>query len=250
MKIHGRHRLAALRGRIVGAIEVLIGRAWFYSCRKYNCHNLSFSHEGEDGLLMKIFTGQKKGFYVDVGAHHPQRFSNTYRFYLEGWRGINIDPLPGSKAIFDLIRIRDINIEIGISIEPGTLTYFAFEEPAFNTFKPCFDEIWPSKLLEKLEIPVYPLKDVLATHLPPNTVIDFLSIDVEGLDLSVLRSNDWSQFRPRYVLAEVLGMRDVQDVQRSELNAYMELVGYSLYAKTVNTLFFVDQSLPFADGNL
>lgn len=75
-----------------------------------------------------------------------------------------------------------------------------------------------------------------------------MSIDVEGLDLTVLRSNDWSRFRPKYVLAEALEMRDVRDVQQTELHAFMEGVGYSLYAKTVNTLFFMDNSLYSVDS--
>ena len=51
----------------------------------------SFSQEGEDLLIDRMFDGQSVGFYVDVGAHHPTRFSNTYLLYLRGWRGINID---------------------------------------------------------------------------------------------------------------------------------------------------------------
>ena len=60
--------------------------------------SLCYSQEGEDMILGKIFSGQKHGFYVDVGAHHPLRFSNTYLFYLKGWRGINIDAMPGSMV--------------------------------------------------------------------------------------------------------------------------------------------------------
>ena len=198
---------------------------------------------------MRIFQSQQEGFYVDIGAHHPQRFSNTYRFYLRGWRGINVDPLPGSKGRFDALRDRDINLEIGVASEPGVLTYFSFEEPAFNTFDSKVALSRTSALLQRREIPVYPLKQVLNDNLPAGEAIDFLSIDVEGLDLAVLRSNDWSRFRPRFVLAEALGMRDVRDVQQTELHAFMENVGYSLYAKTMNTLFFMDNSFSLADQN-
>ena len=56
----------------------------------------SFSQEGEDLVLARIFEGKKNGFYVDIGAHHPTRFSNTHYFYRRGWSGINIDAMPGS----------------------------------------------------------------------------------------------------------------------------------------------------------
>ncbi len=53
----------------------------------------SFSQEGEDRILAALLglrEARKPGFYVDVGAHHPERFSNTLIFYNRGWRGINI----------------------------------------------------------------------------------------------------------------------------------------------------------------
>ena len=37
-----------------------------------------YSQEGEDMILRRIFEGHKNGFYIDVGAHHPRRFSNTF----------------------------------------------------------------------------------------------------------------------------------------------------------------------------
>ncbi|MFM5955986.1 MAG: FkbM family methyltransferase, partial [Dolichospermum sp.] len=71
---------------------------------------------------------------MDIGAHHPQRFSNTYYFYLKGWSGINIDAMPGSMKIFDDLRPLDINLEIPISDKSEILTYYEFDEPALNSF--------------------------------------------------------------------------------------------------------------------
>ena len=68
----------------------------------------SYSQEGEDMILRRLFEKQKTGFYVDVGAHHPKRFSNTFFFYKKGWSGINIDAMPNSMRLFDKIRPRDI----------------------------------------------------------------------------------------------------------------------------------------------
>ena len=229
-----------VKHRTFAAMAVLFAGDFSYSKRKFLYHKLSFSQEGEDSLLLRILEYQQLGFYVDVGAHHPQRFSNTYLFYLCGWAGINIDPLPGSKAQFDSLRPRDINIELGVSSEAGSMTYYAFDEPAFNTFNSEVAKTRTSKLLSKHIIAVQPLRDILANHLPTETPIDFLSIDVEGLDLDVLRSNDWNKFRPRYVLAESLCMPDIRHVQQTDLHAFMESVGYCFFAKTLNTLFFAD----------
>jgi len=97
---------------------------------------LSYAQEGEDLVLARILgeLGITTGFFVDIGAHHPARFSNTYYFYRRGWRGINVDALPGTKRLFQRMRSRDITIECGVGSQEGVLKYFAFNEPALNTF--------------------------------------------------------------------------------------------------------------------
>lgn len=72
-------------------------------------------------ILSRFFEQKRTGFYVDVGAHHPTRFSNTYLFYLRGWHGVNVDAMPGSMAEFRRLRPRDLNIEALISSTPGEL---------------------------------------------------------------------------------------------------------------------------------
>lgn len=159
-------------------------------------------------LLRSIFVDKSTGFYVDVGAYHPQRFSNTNHFYLAGWRGINIDAMPGSMEPFHQFRPRDINLEIGVSESDETLTYYAFNEPALNGFsKDVADRVTINeqyKLLFTRPIPTRPLADILDEYLPANQTIDFLTVDVEGLDLAVLRSNNWQKYRPVVILTETI----------------------------------------------
>ena len=57
----------------------------------------TFSADGEDIIIRKFLSGVKKGFYVDLGAHNHKLGSNTYYFYLLGWSGVCVDPLPGVK---------------------------------------------------------------------------------------------------------------------------------------------------------
>ncbi|MEA5463494.1 FkbM family methyltransferase [Leptothoe sp. PORK10 BA2] len=107
---------------------------FIYPKNLYKYHNLSFSQEGEDRVLHRIFEGKKKGFYIDVGAYHPQRFSNTYLFYLSGWKGINIDASPENIKRFTNLRPRDINLSIAISDTCQELTFYTYKESALNTF--------------------------------------------------------------------------------------------------------------------
>ena len=87
---------------------------------------ITSSQNGEDVMIRGLFAGQRYGFFVDVGAHHPFRFSNTYLLYRAGWSGLNIDALPGTKRLFDRYRPRDITIEAGVATAEGVLEYWSF----------------------------------------------------------------------------------------------------------------------------
>lgn len=202
----------------------------------------SYSQEGEDMILSRFFEEKTNGFYVDVGAHHPQRFSNTYYFYLRGWHGINIDAMPGSMNIFNELRPNDINLELAISDTRQKLIYYAFNEPACSGFCKELADTYSNlshyeKLFEK-EIQTYPISEVLDEYLPPNQTVDFLNIDVEGLDYQVLMSNNWEKYRPTLVLVEDLQQTSMEEANESKVAVFMREQNYSLYGKTICTLIF------------
>lgn len=201
----------------------------------------SYSQEGEDLILKRIFEGKENGFYVDVGAHHPLRFSNTYIFYKLGWRGINIDAMPKSMVYFDKIRPNDINIETPVSDRQQTLTYYAFNEPALNGFSEKLsierNKKDGYKIIFRKEMVTKTLAQVLDQYLPKSQTINFLTIDVEGLDFSVLKSNDWEKYTPEVVLVEILGS-SLEDINASEITSFMKKKGYIIFAKTYHTVFF------------
>ncbi|MBT6440537.1 MAG: FkbM family methyltransferase [Flavobacteriales bacterium] len=205
----------------------------------------SYSQEGEDMILKRLFEKQEKGFYVDVGAHHPKRFSNTYYFYKKGWNGINIDAMPNSMKLFNKIRPRDINIEKPISDEKQILTYYAFNEPALNGFS---KELSDSRVKEEnnyhiifeKDIETSTLEEVLDTNLPRHQEIDFLSIDVEGLDFMVLKSNDFEKYKPKVILIEILGS-SLSDIDNNEISILLKKFNYLIYAKAVNTVIFIEK---------
>ena len=89
--------------------------------------------EGENIILNRIFAKKKKGFYVDIGAHHPIRFSNTLSLYKRGWSGINIEPNAKLINYFKKYRPEDKNLNYAISMRKGTKNYYSFQDPALNT---------------------------------------------------------------------------------------------------------------------
>jgi FkbM family methyltransferase len=204
----------------------------------------SFAQEGEDLLLNRIIGKQRKGFYVDIGAHHPVRFSNTYLFYKRGWHGINIEPNPRLASLFRRYRPNDVNLELGISEQAGELTYWMFDEPALNSFDRDLSEKRIQETTYKLtgtrKVKVDRLDSVLEEYAQPATGIDIMTIDTEGHDLAVLRSNNWERFRPRWLLVESL-TREPLDKITSEQHRFLQKQSYYLYAKTVNTYIYRDK---------
>ena len=159
----------------------------------------SYSQFGED-LIIRPLVPRTGGFYVDVGCYHPMLYSNTYKLYSQGWKGIVIDPNIQFKKLFSIFRPRDTFVLSAV----GTTTkrmYFAFADGAYNTFDATAAEEYKKKttLVASYEVSIQPLKDILKdVH-----KIDLMSVDVEGLDLEVLQSHDWI-VKPNVIIVEAL----------------------------------------------
>lgn len=169
--------------------------------------NYSYSQEGEDIILDNLLEGKSKGFYIDIGAYHPFRFSNTMRFYGRGWHGLNIDATPGSMKTFNKYRPRDINVEAAISDEGGKLAYYIFEEGALNTFDA--DSLERLKEhgyipLNKIFVETYSIMDILDKYLKEDQEIDFMDIDIEKFDEKVISRMDFSRYKPTIIMIENL----------------------------------------------
>jgi FkbM family methyltransferase len=168
---------------------------------------LHYSQEGEDIVLLRFLSLRRTGFFVDIGAHHATRFSNTFALYRKGWHGINIDAAPDSMKSFRDLRPRDINLERAISDKKGPLLFNIFREGALNTFNPALAESYKNggfEVQETVELIPCSLADVLDCHLPEGQHIDLLSIDVEGEEMGVLRSNNWEKYCPDVIIIEAL----------------------------------------------
>jgi FkbM family methyltransferase len=199
----------------------------------------SFAQEGEDLILDRIFGDQAAGRYVDVGAHHPRRFSNTYRLYRRGWRGLNIDATPGSMRLFRRIRPRDVNLEVGVAATDELRELYMFNEPALNTFDAVRARalVKPPYVIEQVvKVRCAPLAQILREQAIGE--IDLLTIDAEGFDFEVLQTVDWKLSRPRVVLTEQFS-RDLTTLVTSDVHQFMQQRGYALIAKTFNSVFYI-----------
>jgi FkbM family methyltransferase len=197
---------------------------------------------GEDLIIESFFPAKKDGLYVDVGAHHPIKFSNTLLFYNKGWRGINIEPDPSKKWLFKIFRFRDINLNMGVGPEKTELDFYSFKTSTLSTFDKKAAEEYQKmghKVSKVFKIEVLPLKDVFAQHVGDGEV-DILSVDVEGYDMEVLKSNDWKKYRPRFIILETLEYRALGEGKKLNgiYDEYMKEIGYRKVADTyINTIY-------------
>jgi hypothetical protein len=201
-----------------------------------------FAQEGEDLVIMRLLGEREHGFYVDVGAHHPARHSNTFLLYRRSWRGINIDATPGSMELFFRMRPRDINVEALVAADGAPRPFHMLSEPALNTAAPELAALRPTenrryKVAETVTLTPRTLAAILDEYLPNGQSIDLMSVDVEGLDLDVLVSNDWSRYRPELLLVELLGT-ELEEIERHEIVRFLRSKGYRPIAKLYNTVIF------------
>lgn len=166
---------------------------------------VSYAQHGEDVVLRRLFRDKSDGFYVDIGANDPVHDSVTKYFSLRGWRGINVEPVPSVHQRLTADRPRDTNLCLAVSSQAGSLE---IHEPADNTLLATASPILADeyrkqgKALRVARVPAVTLESLLEQHVPSGVDIDFLKVDVEGHEESVIESAMWQRFRPRVVVLE------------------------------------------------
>jgi FkbM family methyltransferase len=173
---------------------------------------------------------------------HPEHLSNTALFHLFGGSGINIEPDPKLYTAFLRHRPHDINLNVGIGPSAETMSFYCMADPSLNTFFPGETERLSHEqnvaIVEVLPIRVRPIQDILNEH---RFTPDFLTLDVEGLEMSILRSYDWPHHRPGVICVETVGYSSTgSSVRDSAPGEWLQGLGYIPVAQTLANSLFVD----------
>jgi FkbM family methyltransferase len=193
-----------------------------------------FSQYGEDVVIHKMFPRNKTtGTYVDIGAYHPFKFSNTAYLWLKGWSGINVDANQKSIKLFDRIRPTDTNIfgavvstEVARNHETVPIFFPGDNIHAMGTCDALTaDERGYSKAIH---VPALTITRILERI--PNREIDFLNIDIEGLDQAVLSEIDFNTYQPKVICIEDYA-NDVSVALKSMITTKLVSAGYLMKAR-------------------
>lgn len=162
---------------------------------------ISYSQIYEDIWLYRLFKYHTRGFYIDVGAHHPRELSMTKLFYDIGWRGINVEPQPELYALFSEQRKRDINLNVAVGTQEGSVPFYIPEQ---GEGAASLDKKWANYFgnVKEITVPMRSLAKICEENVPPNQIIEFMNIDVEGQEKDVIASGDWDKYRPRALVVE------------------------------------------------
>lgn len=210
---------------------------------KYNLrkdYKISYSQTGEDILISRIFRNLniQKVYYLDVGANHPKKYNNTYLLYSKGSSGVCVEP---NKELSDGIkktRPRDCVLNTAVSDKIETLTYYSFKDDVLNTFSEEESRkniSHGNKLLRAYPLRTVTLSDIF-DKLP--RIPDLVSLDIEGYDEKVLRSFDFSKYKPIVWCIETIEKNDERWFKNTSLIKLMEENGYVVYGDTnINTIF-------------
>jgi FkbM family methyltransferase len=169
--------------------------------------SVSWSQAAEDLAILAVLEKIQSGRYLDIGAHHPTRFSVTRHLFQRGWSGVNVDANSDLLPSFLKARPLDISLNFCVGDKPE-YQLSVFDETAISTVNPD----WDSKFLQENNVrnsvrtvPGITLQKLLETHFPTRGP-DFLNVDIEGADYEALKSGNLDllhqNLRPMWILVE------------------------------------------------
>jgi FkbM family methyltransferase len=248
---HGRLRAKRWQRAWYGFAERVPPLRWLWLLRKawlIRARGAHYAQWGED-VVLEQYLGERAPqaqCYVDVGCFHPRKYSNTWRLYRRGWRGVNVDVDPVKRDVFDLARPGDENLCCAIGETPGEATLYSFGHysvlSTLDAQKAAEYRRLGYDCVER-RVRVRTLTEVMDASRFRGRRIALLNIDVEGHETSVLRSLDFARYRPGLILVEshAAGFAALAADPNYRL---LDGLGYELVNWVGLTAFFRDRGAP------
>jgi FkbM family methyltransferase len=191
----------------------------------------------ENVLTWEFFGFRTEGFFVEVGANHPRKGSQTWLLERVGWRGILIEPLPASCELLRRERPHSRVVQAAVSApeNAGERSFFVGKADIRSSLAQHVDD--PGVVYEStIRVAVRTLDSVLVEAAAP--AVDFLSIDVEGTELDVLQGTDLARWKPKLILIE-------DKLHNLSKHRHLVAGGYKLVKRTGQNNWYIPQNEPF-----
>jgi len=205
------------------------------------------SNWGLDLIIANIFRNKKEGIYIDVGCHHPLINNNTFLLYRKGWKGINIDLDFNAIDMFNYFRPNDDNRKIGISNKEGYANLYFFHNRAAKNTISKKNSHGAKKLIK---IKTNTLNNIISTSKIKISNIDFLSIDVEGNELNVLKGLNLKKYKPKVIALEFIRPKQkefynnkINNIVNSKIYKFLIRNNYKLVNWIHDDLIFMNKSV-------
>lgn len=197
----------------------------------------TYSQHGEDFHLVNLIHLLKlqKPTYLDLGAYHPYHISNSALLYQRGFRGINIDANHRVIEVFQKERPEDQSYALGIGVESGVMPfYLESEQSVLNSLvQEHFDK--HLTVYRSVEFITVVTLNQLVDEKCQGFFPEILLMDIEGMDLPVLKNTEFERSKPKIVLAEI-ELKDTHSAIQM-----MESKGFYLMTRIVSNLLFIDR---------
>ena len=183
-----------------------------------------YSQAYQDYFLDRsIFRGKEGGFFLDIGGNDPVRINNTYFFEKSrGWSGLAFEPLASQRGKWDSLRkIECLPFALG-SVE-SEAEFCEYEDDVMSGFS---DEVrYSGKVKARYKVPVRRLTGILEERGIKH--VDFVSLDVEGAEIEVLKGIDFSRVDIEcFTIENDKGLKKGQRIRK-----FMTEAGYKIKAR-------------------
>lgn len=207
---------------------------------------VSYSQAGEDIIVEYLFNSLNISHptYLEIGTNHPKACNNTYKFYDKGCKGVCIEPDASMIEEIKKTRPNDTVLNIGIGItEQENANFYLFPKKyngwsTFSLEEADFRKQETSISYETLSVPLKNINSIIKEYF--NQHPNFISLDVEGLDLEILKSIDFDKYKPEVICVETVSFGYLNNTEKklNNIAEFMETLGYFAYADThINTIF-------------
>ena len=211
--------------------------------------DFTFAEHGEDLLIHRLLLWKECGFYVDCGAYHSRQMSLTARLRNFGYRGINIDVDHQVIRHFEINLPQEINVCAAIGEEESNATLYRYQDPVINTIDRAQHQHLQAiakrgelftHFLGAEPVRTTSLANILVENKVPDGKVDFLNIDVEGLELTALQGFPWNSQRPQVVAVEIHRL-NLTSCSLHPVIQFMTTQGYAIQSYVFHTAIFTPE---------